>query len=350
MAEPENTDNQIVSDVERSLCGEFTQAAYERTFAEVMGNPERDGIEILEAAACANMDIIFGEDHSVMADTMKQIALLTESLPMGHVKAIALEMPVDMQEIFDPDTLRETDPDELIQRIFMIDIEFTESVIGQAHDIGDINGDQYDYLMDEMSDLRGKLQEIFKDPDMISGLRQTVPGQIYEMAKTALEHGTPVIAADVDRQREVAIMLNGNPGVPEHLRMSQSDFERLLNQGVDDRSDVELLKDFGVDLDGPGVLVAHRGYAHINGVGLGEQANIEQTNGIDDILERSGRSVLTIEIGLNYLPFGGGPDPADIVLQVNGAREVQLVRSAHQPEEEQSPSLPVDTNSMKPNF
>lgn len=343
----QDKDTKAVLGAEKGLCEEFTRVAYDQTFAEVMRNPARDGDDILKAAACADMDIIFGEDHSVASETMRQIAELTGSLPEGHVKAIALESPVEMQELFDPATLQDISLQEFAYRSFVIDIEQIETLAGEMLEAGGINEAQHAYLMEHAADQRRTLDETFAIPDIADRLQYTFPGQMYEMAKTALENGTPVIAADADRQRQIGLILS-DVIVPEDIRMSDAEFADLFHQGVDDLSDVDLLKDMGIDLDGPGVLLVHRGYAHINGKGWGEAAGTEQTNGIDDILERSGREVLTIEIGPDYAAHSDVPDPADISLNVDGMGEAQLDRSAYQASEGSGAAAPADINALKP--
>ena len=345
---------QFRPNADMSLRDQYAQYAYGRTIAEVMTNPERDGSEIAVAAARAGMDVVFGEEHTAIAETMRQIAHMTESLPDGHIKAIALEFPVEMQELFDPVALRDMSLGEFALRSMEIEVDGFENTIEQMLESGAINQDQFDYINGNLISGREFLARAREDPDTVLEV-QGAYEPIYEMAQTAIENGTQVIAADMDRERVIGILL-ADSFLPDNIRMQDSDLERLLNSGVDDRSDVELLQDMGVDLSGEGVLLAHRGYHHINGHGFGEQAQTEQINGIDDILEQSGRGVLTVLIGHDYmlsdpaLEMDAVPDPADITLAINYTGVAELDRSEYEAEPENEEQSPALTTSPLPSF
>ncbi|MAE52096.1 MAG: hypothetical protein CMH27_09830 [Micavibrio sp.] len=343
MADIQNKYIKAAQEADMSLCGEFTHAAYDQTYAAVMDDPSRDAPELLIAAACANMDIVFGEDHRDMASTMEQIMGLTKALPGGHIKAIALEYPVEMQEVFDPVIMRDIGFEDFLRKAFLLDLEATRSLADDMMQSGDIRADQHAYLMNK---LQTQVEMLLNVPDLENMMRGSSLEGLYQMVKTAAEHGVPVIAADMHRERLIGIRL-ANPAMPYELRMSDDDFDALFNQGVDDRSDVERIKDMGVDLDGPGILLVHRGYAHINGTGFGASAGVEQTNGIDDILERSGREVVTVEIGSIDVPDRSVPDPADLSLAIDDMGRPVLDRSVYEEQKAigDAPETPVPTSS-----
>lgn len=297
-----------------SLREQFAQYSYNEMEAEA-------GTAAIMKAASEGKDIVFGETHSATAETMKQMTHIAENAPEGHIKAIALELPVGMQELFDPATIKDMSKEDFIMRAKEIEYETTMSYAEEMYEAGVIREDQFNYMDEFYSYKLQKLEAISDYPEMVQHFTKDSPYEpFYEMAKTALDNGIPVYAADADGHRLVPVFLN-HPETPPDLRMDIEQAYEIMNQGIDDRSDVEYLRDMGVDLDGPGALLAHRGYAHINGSAQGEAGNTEQSNGMDDVLERSGREVLSVYVG----PDSGDPNVAHKRLDVHDPAEIALI-------------------------
>lgn len=297
-----------------SLREQFAQYSYNEMEVEA-------GTAAIMEAASEGKDIVFGETHSATAETMKQMTLIAENAPKGHIKAIAVELNVGMQELFDPVAIRDMSMEDFAMRASQIEYEATMSYAEEMYEAGTISEEQYNYMDEFYSSKLKQLEALSDYPEAVQHyLRDSMYKPYYEMAKTALDNGIPVYAADADGHRLVPVFLN-HPETPPDLRTDIEQAHEIMNQGTDDRSDVEYLRDMGVDIDGPGALLAHRGYAHINGFSYGEAGKTEQSNGMDDVLERSGREVLSVYVG----PDSGDANVAHKRLDVHDPAEIALI-------------------------
>lgn len=298
-----------IPNADMSLREQFAQYAYGKTIAAVMTNPAHDPSEIAAAAGRANMDIVFGEEHAVVWETMEQIQKVLESAPAGHYKGVALEIPTELQVLLTPEALKALSQEDFVAAA---SIAYEHSVQVAARNMleyGTIGPSQYDTIM------KNKLAESLADTGIFE--------PIYQMAQTALLKGTPVYAADanVDRGAAMFLYMTGD--------MSTDDFKRILKEGMDDRSDVDWLADRGVDLSSAGSLIVHRGYNHINGTAGG----VLGAAGFDDLLEAKGRSVVTIAVvedngyvSSQPLP----PDPANFTIKVDDDYNLKLDRGGYE--------------------
>lgn len=267
------------------------QYAYGKTIAAVMTDPERDFAEISSAAARANMDVVFGENHDAMDITMRQIKALIDSSPDGHIKAIALEFPVEMQELFDPVALQDMTREEFMIGMVRAQIDSYFHELDIAEDTGLITYKQHDFLFDHYKKKEeGNAEECFRSEVCVAETLNEPFVSVYDVAVAAAARNIPVIAADVGRQRLVAHRLDRqlHPDIPENIAMSFREIDEVFDAEMDDRDDVELLKDFGIDIEGEGIVIVHRGYAHINDMSR-VNPDVSLTNGFDDVLERAGR-------------------------------------------------------------
>lgn len=118
--------------------------------------------------------------------------------------------------------------------------------------------------------------------------------------------------------------------------MSFREIDEVFDAEMDDSDDVELLKDFGIDIEGEGIVIVHRGYAHIN-----DRSRVNPgaslTNGFDDVLERAGRYVVTVKVDVAYSGVAIGPDTADFNIEKSGEHEGGVLdRSAYERHEHRS--------------
>ena len=303
MTTPENGTQNPNADM--SLREQFAQAAYGRTVDAVMSDPERDFSEIVTAAISANMDIIYGEHHMYIDETMNQMISAINNAPENRIKAVTLELPTEMQTLFEPDTFHSMD-----ERQFAIQVSMTmrNSLLLEAERMienGEISEDQFIAVSHHIDNIAAQELELLGDPGF--NIEATVPAAIQRMAAVAIEKGIPVIANDVDRQRGVAAYMSMLDD--ETLRFSSEQVSQYLAAGVDDRSDIEHLETMGVDIQGDGVILAHRGFLHIDNT----YANGAHEYGYDEILESKGRSVLTVGILPQEMHYTS-PDNADFYI------------------------------------
>ena len=265
----------------------------------------RDFSEIVTAAISANMDIIYGEHHMYIDETMNQMISAINNAPENRIKAVTLELPTEMQTLFEPDTFHSMD-----ERQFAIQVSMTmrNSLLLEAERMienGEISEDQFIAVSHHIDNIAAQELELLGDPGF--NIEATVPAAIQRMAAVAIEKGIPVIANDVDRQRGVAAYMSMLDD--ETLRFSSEQVSQYLAAGVDDRSDIEHLETMGVDIQGDGVILAHRGFLHIDNT----YANGAHEYGYDEILESKGRSVLTVGILPQEMHYTS-PDNADFYI------------------------------------
>ncbi len=298
-----------------SLRDQFAQYAYGKTIAEVMTTPGRDISEIAAAAGRANMDVVFGEEHTAIQQTMDQIGKLLDSAPNGHFKGVALEVPPELQESLNPSALRSLSREEFVEQASAAYEQSTFNSAFLMREAGTITDDQYESVIN--TDIKAFMAQ--------SGMMET----IYDMAQKALEKGTPVYAADVNQERSVGMVLAA------HGKISIDDFFNLMREGTDDRSDAAWLEDQGVNLDSSGPMIVHRGKFHIDGFSsLPDMPGKPiETKGFDDILQDKGRHVVTIAVIEKDGPlakFPAMPDPTDFTVKVDPDRNAQIDRSAYE--------------------
>lgn len=312
-----------------SLRDQFAQYAYGKTIAAVMSDPARDVSEIAIAASRANMDVIFGEEHTVLQQTLKQIGTLLENAQPGQFKGVALEMSVDLQVLLTPDSLANLSREDFIYAAMLTDAQSMAATADTMLAAGEIDAVQSGFIHDIAQDLSQKIED-----DRASGV---VPdeqdwamyGALYDLSQKAAEKEIPVYAADMDRQRLVGMILNGMPDADLHMPTTQ--FGRIFEKELDDRSDVKYLEDMGVDIKAPGSLIVHRGYGHISSYSfLGD--TIRSPKGFDDILEERGRHVVTFGV-IDEMGVGKQMifhDPADFTIDTGMGNVGRLDRSDYE--------------------
>ena len=356
---PENNLNPLIS--APSLQEHFTQAAFNDTVQQVMTDPGRDFSDITQAAIAADMDIIYGEHHGYIHDTMRQIVTALQNAPEGRIKAVSLETPVETQTLFEPAAFMEMDQNAFVKQYYVLIGENLQNEADIMLERGDISPQQHEaveiYVNTQISRLANSVDQPHFDAD------RTVQGAIYHAAKAAIEKGIPVIANDMNRERGVAAILSSVDD--ESVRMSPEEVMHFMEANMDDRSDVAQLEAMGVDVQGDGVLLVHRGYYHINN----SAAHNGEFYGYDEVLESMGRSVLTVGILPEDMHYSS-PEDADFYIKADGYSEMPDVNriryikpdeagelftqplDTDQPVtlEEEQPIAPGDINSPKPGF
>lgn len=190
-----------------SLREKFAQYSYDEMEVDA-------GTRAILEAANAGKDIVFGESHSARAETTKQMAHVIENAPEGHIKAIALELSVDMQELFDPVALQDMSAEDFAFRATQIEFEEYLSLAEKMYDSGEITQEQAACIENYYSYRLMVLDSIADNPESLQKLAdESIYMPYYDLAKTALDNGIPVYAADADGERIIAIMLSGGaPG------------------------------------------------------------------------------------------------------------------------------------------
>ena len=263
-----------------SLRDQFAQYGFGRKVAEVMTDPSRDADELVVAAAHAGMDVVFGENHNVFSETMRRISNALNNAP-DQIKAIVLEAPIEVQPFLEPDALSEMPIELWTVKVGEAFVRSYNDAIEEMYSGDEITQPQYDFLKKDVEDT---LRLIHSEPDIIFGN----PVAMRDMAIRAAEKGVPVIAGDVNRRRGVAFNLT-KIEVPENIKMMNSQAQEIINEGLDDTSDIEHLKLLGIDLTSEGIIIAQRGFYHIS-----DKYN---HNGFDDVLEREyDRNVVTFSV------------------------------------------------------
>lgn len=273
---------------------------------------------IVPAAAAANgMDVIFGEQHSLAISAMEEVAKLVQSQPFGYFGGIALELPVEAQEILTPEALSTLSRDEFVDAMVGLENESRRNTVSDLLDQGLIDGEQAQLVYDASKTI--KVTDDYREKR----------ASIYDMAQVAIEYGTPIYAADVDRSRVVFNDLFKLNGYHHGTQLSIEELNENFARGMDDRSDMEYLANMGVDVSAEGKpLIISRGITHLDGV---SQLLGVKTEGFDEVLEAQGRSVLTvgiIEKGTRHEPV---PDPVDVNMVVGRASDSKLVVGEYKP-------------------
>lgn len=350
MADPED-DN---PNANMSMREQFGQYAFGRTVADVMTNPERDASEIVNAAARAGMDVIFGEDHRLNSETIDQMRNVMESMRPEHVKAIVFESPVEVQHFLEPSTVQSLTLEEFFQGYVEAEAQSMATKINQMYEENALSQWQYEILMLEEELIMEDFRNI--PPELVSEFAQSIE-PLYNLVLDAAERGIPVIAADIDRNRGTAIMI-AEMGIWDPDGMDIDDADRILHEEMDDTSDVEYLERLGINSEDPGVMIVHRGYDHINNIitrGIaGNLLDLPATDGFDEVLENQGRHVLTVAVQYDYergqSTYGIVTDPADIAIYMNSwTGELELDRSEYAGESQFAPQNPfLDDENIAP--
>jgi hypothetical protein len=302
--------------------------------------PKNEVLAMTVGAVNNSQHIVIGENHAATASTMKLIADTINGACDKPIQGIILELPVNMQSIFQ---------EEILNDKFKFEIEFRQAMLDSKLDAamellgeGYINNAQFTALVESfeldalaIGDLKSSDNELLLRHDHQS---------FREMALTALDQNIPVIAADVDRKRLVAFQLSRFDD--ESLRIDGDTLHAIMSREVDDRSDFELISQFGFDIDDPtsGVLIVHRGLAHLTNV-LDKNS---PTVGADEVLEGSSMGVLVIaNLPAHFDPNRDVPDPVDISIAADASgSNFRITLDNRQPVEHEIG--PYKDNSLTP--
>lgn len=295
-------------------------------------------------AVDSGADVVYGESHSTIAETMGQIGHLIQNAPQGSISAIVVEFPPEMQVLLEPDTLKGLTSEHFILAALGMEVDNMAASAQALLDEGRITAEQFEVVEGFIDDARLSFGMAIADEDAITN---NLYYPLYEMAVQAADQGIPVIAADVDRKRHVMEYLGA--AAPYHLMPTPEEVAAVTAAEMDDSSDLAYLESQGIDIEAAGALVVHRGYNHINNfysAGIYPLEEPVHTQGFDDLLEGAGRQVLTIGILAGVVP-NAAPDPADIIawLEPGGA----LVLDGAAGEVSQTPDA-VDHDSDAPTF
>lgn len=280
----------------------------ENEIAEAFNNcaaPRNEVLAMTVDAVNNSQHIVIGENHAVTTSTMKLIADTINGACDKPIQGIILELPVNMQNIFEEDILNDKFKFEIEFRQAMLDSKLHSAL--ELLSEGYINNEQFAALL-EVFELDALTISHLKNSDNELLLRHDHQS-FREMALTALDQNIPVIAADIDRKRLVASQLSRFDD--ESLRIDDDTLFSIMSSEVDDRSDFELISQLGFDIDDPtsGVLIVHRGLAHLTNV-LDKGS---PTVGADEVLEGSSMGVLVIaNLPAHYDPNRDVPDPVDV--------------------------------------
>jgi len=302
--------SQIPKGYDRPDFNQMAQYGYGRTILREMTSDDPNVSNVTSAAIRTGMDVVYGESHDVMSSTMDNIISDIKNSPVGSIKGIALELPTELQSLFDPKTLSTISEEEFIYRF---QEEGITTVINAAENMkmsGEITKDQHGFIED--------LSSSYDIPT--KGPRFERISSVYKMAVVANENNIPVYAADDNVRRAVAAVLI--KADDPNIKISIEQFKDLFDEGLDDGSDMKFLVNSGVDIDAAGSLIIHRGYGHIYGDSYNGAENV---NGMDDLLERKGRDVATVAVVSPYHKiFLDAVDTADFEVIVNedGTEEV----------------------------
>lgn len=231
--------------------------------------------DFIDQSVKSGQDVIFAENHAIMHHTFRLMSDAIKANPAG-VGAISLELPVEIQEVLDEAATGTLDRETFIRqgRIAM-----EHSAMDAAYNLlaeGIISDERYEAIVDKgnsrVNDVISRTNGDYSAEDQIED--ENILGALHELAETAGHYGVPILANDVDREYIITRQF-------EDLLTLDS-----LHQRYDDRSDHNLLES-QVDLETVGPILVHRGVHHVHDVG-------GLNNGIDDTLERAGRSVVTV--------------------------------------------------------
>jgi len=277
----------------------------------VLATPDMEPSLVPAAAAANGMDVVFGEVHDRTVEAHAEVSKLLQSQPYGHFGAVALEVPVEVQEILTPEALSSMTREEFkieFQRLEM------DSKVNTTHAMlneGLIDADQYTLMMNVLPSSQFTDEYLEKK------------AAIYDVAQVALEQGVPVYAVDMERDRVIFhdLFLLG--------ALSEEEYGEVIAKGMDDRSDVERLADMGVDLsEGSKPIIVNYGKTHIDN---GMLYNGQEIDGFDDILEEYGRNVFTVGvINKGYVSIDG-PDKLDVNILADKSGDTELVIGEYKP-------------------
>lgn len=239
---------------------------------------------IIEAARQGN-DILFGESHDMTNVTLGAISTLIDQLSSTSIQAIVLELPVNANEMFVKGAAERLGLEGFVRRGFEIELANSQEIALQMLMDNEISDEQFRFVQEF---LHHKSQTPIKS--IVEG--STLP-YFYDLALKASARGIEVIPADLDRKRTVLGILAGNT-VPIELRVGQNEFLGTLSSELDDTNDVSFLERNGVDLSKEGVLIVHRGYAHLDTSQLAQPD--QKRMGFEDILTAQGREVITVAV------------------------------------------------------
>lgn len=242
-------------------------------------------IQLISAHITQGNDVVIAEEHGAIAQTFKYFAEVIQSNKSG-ISAVSLELPFSLQDTINSVySGRITDKNSFLShaRLGMENSFRDEASI--LFESGLIDQNTYEEIGNQSAGIvsainSGAWNEDYPEDKWLR--HQEAFGAMYDLILVAKEQNIPVLANDV-RHGYNALM---SERLYDSNAFGTAELFELFRNRVDDESDFNNLSQ-QLNLETAEPILIHRGLAHI--VGIKGDAK-----GLDDFLERSGRSVVTI--------------------------------------------------------
>lgn len=216
----------------------------------------------------AGKDVVFAEHHGAQAKTIEHMAAAIQENP-GQVSIVSLELPVALQTLIDDVSEGRIDKSHFVKQMHIVAVQDELDLAARMLDRGQLSQEDYDAYFDIRDEALAGL--IAGEDYGLTHINEF--SALYDLVQVAHKDGVQVLANDRDKERTVWSYAD---------RLTD---DRFID-GMDDTTDYDQL---AVVLGSarPGVILAQRGWGHV--------VDLEgNNNGLDDLLERGGRDVVSI--------------------------------------------------------